>query len=75
MTTGLFRITAVALTVVLSACAASAPLRVAALQMPASSLQGGTARAAFDCGYDDGGFATPDAMKLPKDAFSSCWPQ
>ena len=75
MTTRFFRITAVALAVVLSACAASAPLRVAALQMPASPPQGGTARAALDCGYDDGGFGTPDAMKLPKNAFSSCWPQ
>jgi hypothetical protein len=75
MTTGLFGITAVALTIVLSACAASAPLRVAALQMPGSPPQGRTARAALDCGYDDGGFGTPDAMKLPKDAFSFCRPQ
>ena len=72
MTTCLFRITAVAMAVVLSACAASAPLRVAALQMPASPLQGGTARAAVDCGYDDGGFGTPDAMKLSPEAFGGC---
>jgi hypothetical protein len=74
MITGLSRITAVALTVVLSACAAPAPLRVAALQTPAPTLQGEPARAALDCGYDDGGFGTPDATKLPKNAFS-CWPQ
>jgi hypothetical protein len=76
MTTGLFRITAVALAAVLSACAASAPpLRVAAVQVPGSQLHGSTARPALDCGYDDGGFGTPDAMKLPKDAFSGCSPQ
>jgi hypothetical protein len=70
MTTGLFRITAVAVAAALSACAASASSpRVATAQAPGSQLHIGTARPALDCGYDEGSFNTPDAMKLPKDAF------
>jgi hypothetical protein len=74
MTTRFFRITTVALAAALSACAASVPpLRVATAQ--ASQLHGGPVRASPDCGYDGGSFDTPDAMKLPQGAFSSCWPQ
>lgn len=75
MTTRLFNITAVALAGALSACAASdASPRVAAAQAPGAKLHIGTSRPAPDCGYDRGSFDTPDAMKLPKQAFE-CQPQ
>jgi hypothetical protein len=64
MSTGLFRITAVALAAALSACAASA-------SSPQS--HGSNVSSSEHCGYDQGGFNTPMAMKLPKDAF--CSPQ
>jgi hypothetical protein len=61
MTSKLLTITA--MVVALSACAA-----------PASSpqLSGSTVRPSDHCGYDDGNsFNTPNAMKLPKNAFCS----
>jgi len=65
MTTGIFRITAVALAAALSACAASAS---------SPQLYGSIVDSSDHCGYDDGNsFNTPNAMKLPKDAF--CSPQ
>ena len=74
MTTRFFRITAVALTATLSACAASASSpRVATAQSAGSQVHVGTVRPSLDCGYDDGSFNAPDAMKLPKDAL--CSPQ
>jgi curli biogenesis system outer membrane secretion channel CsgG len=74
MTTRFFGITAVALAAALSACAASASSpRVASAQASGSQLHFGTAPSSRHCGYDQGGFNTPDAMKLPKDAF--CSPQ
>jgi hypothetical protein len=75
MTTGFFTFTAVALAAALSACAASgASPRVAAAQAPGTQLHIGTSRSAPDCGYDQGNFDTPEAMKLPKQAFE-CQPQ
>jgi hypothetical protein len=72
MTSRLFTITAVALAAALSACVSTVPSpRVATLQSPGSQLPIGTVRPSIHCGYDQGGFNSPDAMKLPKDAFCS----
>ena len=69
MTTRFFGIAAVALAAALSACAASASSpRLASTQ---AQLHIATAPSSPHCGYDQGGFNTPDAVKLPKDAFCS----
>jgi hypothetical protein len=77
MITRLSTLSAMALATALSACAASVPsTRLVSAQASGLQLQGGGATGpALDCGARDGGFGTPDAMKLPKDAFGGCGPQ
>ena len=72
MTTGLFRIAAVALATTLSACAASAPSpRIAMAQPSGLQLHRGTTSPAPDCAYDGSSFNRPEGMQLPKDACSA----
>jgi hypothetical protein len=73
MTTRLFTIAAAALAAALAACTASVPMtRTAASQASSLQLNHGMPGPALDCGYDDGGFGAPDAMKLAPNAFSGC---
>lgn len=76
MTTRFLRIAALALSSALSACAASASSpRIAAAQAPGAQLYVGTAHPSSACAFDDSSsFNTPDALKLPKNAFG-CVPQ
>jgi hypothetical protein len=67
--------TTAALVAALSACVTSAPSSRIAAAQATGSQQHGAIGAAPDCRHADDGFNVPDAMKLSKDAFSSCLPQ
>ena len=73
MTTTVHGLTAVALAAALSACATSPlPMRIAATQSTSAQVYRDTIQPLADCEVEYGAFNAPDAMKLPKNAFSSC---
>ena len=75
MSTRLLRIAGLALSTALSACAAPSSPRIAAAQASGGQMYIGLVQAALACAVDDGSsFNTPDAVKLPKNAFG-CVPQ
>jgi hypothetical protein len=76
MNTRLLRVAALALSTALAACAApAASPRLAAAQAPGAQLHVGTVAPVPVCAVDDGSsFNTPEAVKLPKNAFG-CVPQ